>query len=87
MGVENMTWGKQFTEKNLRMRGEWLVCDVCRMHKEGVQIRKKHCKGQWVCNDCYANQIEFDKKYIETLGQTKTQWKRRKRSEKELEQQ
>jgi hypothetical protein len=54
------------------------------MHKEGVQIRKKHCKDQWVCNDCYTKQIEFDKVFCETLGETKTQWKRRKK-EKENE--
>lgn len=81
-----MAWGKQFTEKNLRKRGDWLICDVCRMHKEGVQIRKKHCKDSWVCNDCYAKQIEIDKRFIETIRETRPQWKRRKRLEKESRQ-
>ena len=72
---------KQYTH-NTRLRGEWLVCDRCKLHKEGVQIRKKHCKDRWVCNDCYAKQVKRDACWLEHLGETRPQWKRRKRERK-----
>ena len=61
----------------------WLNCDICGLHKPDVQFRRKHQKGKWVCGDCYDKAIISDATFVDRLRETKPQWKRRKREEKQ----
>ena len=51
---------RYFGVKASNSKGKWAICDVCGLHKEGVQIRKAHLKDKWVCNDCYDKAKQRD---------------------------